>query len=241
MEFALQLWSLTGEIEKDYKGALRKLAKMGYGGVEFAGYGGLDAKEMKALLDETGLVPVSSHTGYYDVEKVLPPALEYNKAIGSNYILYPRHDWKDDDDLKDFVERLNKATEMARPYGIKVGYHNHDHEFQKIGDTYVLDYIFENTPDDFVVQPDIHWIKYAGLDPVEYIKKWGSRVELVHLKQIGPNKERCDLSEGTIDMKEIIEVSKYAKHFIIEQEGYNKPIWESTKNNIDYMKELMKS
>jgi sugar phosphate isomerase/epimerase len=122
---------------------------------------------------------------------------------------------------------------MAKGSGIKIGYHNHQNEFKKIGDKYILDIIAENT--DVVLELDVFWVAFAGIDPVEVINKWGDRVELIHIKQIGKNNANVEVSEGDIDFKEIISAAKYAKYFVVEQEEYTKPIWETTKNNIDYL------
>jgi sugar phosphate isomerase/epimerase len=60
---ALQLYTVRDETAKDFKGTLRAVAEIGYHGVEFAGYGGLDSQELAALLSEYGLKTVGSHVG----------------------------------------------------------------------------------------------------------------------------------------------------------------------------------
>ena len=58
---AIQLYSLRDELDKDFKGTLKTVKEMGYDGVEFAGLADNDPKEVKAWLDELGLVAVSAH------------------------------------------------------------------------------------------------------------------------------------------------------------------------------------
>ena len=64
---ALQMYTVRDEAAKDFAGTMRKVGQIGYAGAELAGTGGLSAKELKALCDESGLVPVGSHVGIADV------------------------------------------------------------------------------------------------------------------------------------------------------------------------------
>src|SRR5579862_9458393 len=64
----LQMYTLRDEMRNDYVGTLRKVAEIGYPAVQFAGYGGLSAAEMKRLLDELGLKAAGSHVGIEALE-----------------------------------------------------------------------------------------------------------------------------------------------------------------------------
>ncbi|MGB9810100.1 MAG: sugar phosphate isomerase/epimerase, partial [Caldanaerobacter sp.] len=75
---ALQLYTLREETQKDFIGTLEKVAEMGYEGVEFAGYGGLKASELKKVLDRTGLKAAGSHVGIELLKKDLNGVLEYS-------------------------------------------------------------------------------------------------------------------------------------------------------------------
>ena len=59
---ALQLYSIRHDCEKDLPGTLEAVAKMGYDGVEFAGYYGRSAGELRKLLDDLGLRVAGTHT-----------------------------------------------------------------------------------------------------------------------------------------------------------------------------------
>ena len=78
----------------------------------------------------------------------------------------------------------------------------------------------------------------AGVDPVTYIKKWGSKIELIHMKQINEALENVDMAEGCLDMKAIQEAATYAAYFVLEHEEYDKPVWESIRNDFKYLSEL---
>ena len=52
----LQLYSVREQCKIDLPGTVAAVSKIGYRGVEFAGYHGRSAKELRQLLDDNGLV-----------------------------------------------------------------------------------------------------------------------------------------------------------------------------------------
>ena len=59
----LQLYSVRTACDKDLPGTLATVKEIGYSGVEFAGYYGRTATEMRKLLDDNGLKCYGTHTG----------------------------------------------------------------------------------------------------------------------------------------------------------------------------------
>ncbi|WMJ86095.1 sugar phosphate isomerase/epimerase family protein [Anaerocolumna sp. MB42-C2] len=238
MEVSLQLYSIKEETNKDFKKAVEQVSQIGFKGVEFAGYGGLSAEELKTLLEENNLYSVGTHTGLKIFEESFEEELKLNKTIGSKYIICPYAEVDTKEKVDHLVKLLNTAAEKAAKENIKVGYHNHAHEFVKIDGKFPLDMIAENTSDNVILELDVFWVAYAGIDPVEYIKKWGKKVELIHMKQIDTLKANVDMGDGIIDMNEIKEASAYAKFFVLEHEEYDKPVWDSIHNDIDYLTKI---
>jgi len=233
MEVSLQLWSINQETNRDFKKSVEKVSEIGYKGVEFAGYGGLTASEVADLLKETNLYSVGSHCGLNAFTDTFEETLAFNKAIGSKYIIcpYAKVDTKEEIDI--LVQALNAASDVAVKENIKVGYHNHAHEFVQVNGKYALDIIAENTNDNVVLELDVFWVAYAGIDPIEYIKKWGKKVELIHVKQIDENKANVDVADGILDMKKIKEAAEYATYFILEHEEFDKPVWDAIRNDFE--------
>ncbi|TAH70902.1 MAG: sugar phosphate isomerase/epimerase [Anaerolineaceae bacterium] len=238
MDISLQLWSINSETQKDFAGSIRRVGEIGFKGVEFAGYGGLSASEQAQLLKESGLYSVGSHSGLSIFEEGFEAELEYSKAIGSKYIVCPGAKVDTMEDINYLADVLNKASKRAAKEGIKVGYHNHDHEFVKVDGKYAMDLIAELTDDDVILELDVFWLAYAGIDPVEYIKIWGKRVELIHIKQIDDKKANVDAGDGILDFKKIKEAAQYAKFFVLEHEEYDKPVWDAIKNDFDYLNSI---
>lgn len=235
MEISLQLYSIHDETARDFAGSVKRVGEIGFQGVEFAGYGGLSAEDQVKLLKESGLYSVGTHTGLQTFEDNFEAELNYSKAIGSKYIICPWAKIDTMEEVNHLAKVLNKAAERAAKEGIKVGYHNHDHEFKMVDGKYALDWLAEKTSDQVVLELDVFWVAYAGVDPVEYIKKWGKRVELIHIKQIAADKTNVDVADGILDMRKIKEAAEYAAYFVLEHEEYDKPVWEAIKNDFEYL------
>ena len=205
-QVALQLYSIRkyigGDAKKGLKGvglaqALKDVAKLGYKGVEFAGYYGADSATLKAMLADAGIVACGTHVGRdaFGPEKV-KATCEFNLGFGNNLIIcpgggnFPGKGEDLDDFLKRLVDYYNKAAEDAAKFGCKVGLHNHTREFQlkmKDGTTY-WDYFFSNTSKNVCMEQDVGWTTCAGADPCEQYVKYPGRSPTLHAKENGMGK-----------------------------------------------------
>ncbi|MDF2540784.1 MAG: Xylose isomerase domain protein barrel [Herbinix sp.] len=238
MDVSLQLYSINQETKKDFKKSVEKVSEIGYNGVEFAGYGDLTAAEVADLLKETNLYSVGSHCGLNAFTDTFEETLAFNKTIGSKYIICPWAKVDTKEEIDTLVQALNAAGDIAAEENIKVGYHNHAHEFVQVDGKYALDIIAENTNDNVVLELDVFWVAYAGIDPIEYIKKWGKKVELIHVKQINENKANVDVADGILDMKKIKEAAEYATYFVVEHEEFDKPVWDAIRNDYEALSQM---
>jgi len=224
-DFSIQLYSVKDETAKDFAKTLEKIAKIGYTSVEFAGYGGFAAKEMKALLDAYGLKSLGTHTGSQKLDNELAAEIEYNQILGTQYIILPWYEMNTTAEAKASAEKYNRVAEEIAKAGMVFGYHNHAHEFNLDGGAHLLDsFMAAADPKNVCLELDMYWTAYAGLDPIAYMKKHAGRIELLHIKQILDNEsKKCvDLDDGILDFKTIITEAKAAgvKHFVLEQEEF---------------------
>ena len=195
---ALQLYSIRDYIRKNgIEKALADVAAIGYKGVEFAGYWGKNAKQLKKILDDNGLVACGTHVGRGDFgpDKV-KATCEFNLEFGNTTIIcpgggnFPGKGQNLDDFLKMLVEYYNKAAVDAAKFGCKIGLHNHTGEFDrklKDGTTY-WDYFFSNTTKNVCMQQDVGWTTCAGYDPCEQYVKYPGRSPSLHAKENGMGK-----------------------------------------------------
>jgi sugar phosphate isomerase/epimerase len=239
-QFSIQLYSVRDVMENDYTGTLIKLAAMGYTGVEFAGYGGLCAQEMKDVLESVKLKPVGSHIRLEGLTKRLDEEIAYHKIIGTEYFICPNSAIKTKGDVLELAKTLKPIIAKINDAGFKFAYHNHAHEFAESGGEYLLDILFQNFPPQAVMELDIFWAAHAGVEPAAYMEKHKGRLKLLHVKQIDRDKHCVDLDRGILDFKEIITKAKLqgVEHFILEQEEYAVSSMTSVKNDIDYIMSL---
>ena len=136
----LQLYSLREQCQKDLPGMLAAVSKIGYRGVEFAGYHGRSAKELRKLLDDNGLVACGTHTPYDSVQgDKLKETVEFNRTIGNKFLIVPwMNEAKSKQEWLDRAKLFNEIADKVKPDGMWVGYHAHQHDFKQIDGVYRL-------------------------------------------------------------------------------------------------------
>ena len=202
----VQLYSVRDDCGKDFDAALARIAKMGFTGVEFAGYHKYNgkAKELRQKLDDLGLKGISTHIGTGSIRPTdLQKTIEFHQIIGCKYLIIPGDgDFTDPDKSLKLAETFNKAAESLKPLGMSCGYHNHTKEFTKIGDSTYYDLFAARTTDDVVLEQDCGWSASAGLQPAELMKKFPGRTKLVHFKPTvlkGDKDKKAILGEDSVD------------------------------------------
>ena len=245
-KLGLQLYTVRRDLEKDFEGTLRKVAALGIGEVEFAGYFNQKPQTIKKLLKNLKLAAPSAHISTEDLRKNLSKAIEDAKIIGHNYLVLgylPEEERKSLDDYKKLIELLNKSGEECKKSNLQFAYHNHDFEFKKTENKIPYDLILAETDAEKVkMEMDLYWISRAGFDPLSYFDKHPKRFPLVHVKDMDdtPKKYFTEVGRGTIDFKKIFAKSEVAgiKHYFIEQDETPAEPIESVKISVKYLKEL---
>lgn len=242
---ALQMYSLRNECETNFVGTLEKVAKLGYHGVEFAGYGGLDAQELKKVLDDLGLRAASSHVALHLLENELSEVINYQQTIGSTHIVCPF--LMPEDRTQDFyaslIPTLNHVGEVCHKEGIAFSYHNHDFELVTLENgRKPLEWILSETNPEWVkAEFDVYWLKKAGEDPVEWIKRYQGRTPLVHLKDMMLDDEQffAELGTGGVDIDAILSLGDECnvKWWIVEQDDSKRTPLESVEISSLYLKQ----
>lgn len=182
----LQLYSVRNELEKDFEGTLKKVAQMGYKGVEFAGLFEKTADEVKSLLEKYSLTPVSAHVPLAQMLEDMDEVIKTYSRIGCKYIAIPYVEEKYRPGSPDYSETLKIIENLgkkAAENGITLLYHNHDFEFTKVDGEYGLDIMYSTVPAKYLqTELDTCWVNVAGENPVAYIEKYNGRTPVIHLK-----------------------------------------------------------
>lgn len=261
-DIAIQLYSVrdrigsyvnqTGKYDTDYSGILKELSQMGYTAIEAAGYNegkfyNRTPQEFKKDVEAAGLKVLSSHCtkplsagelasgdfteslAWWDI------AIKAHKEAGMTYIVTP---WLDVPqtvkDLKTYCDYYNEIGKRCKANGLKYGYHNHAHEFQKVEDQVVMmDYMIENTNPEYVfIEMDVYWVVMGQNSPVDYFNKYPGRFTVLHIKdhrEIGQS--------GMVGFDAIFKNAETAgvKHIVVEVEKYSTTIEESIQTSLDYL------
>lgn len=221
----LQLYSVRKDCQKDLAGTIEAVAKMGYQGVEFAGYYDYTAKDLRKLLDDNGVKCCGTHTQLTTLmPDNLPKTIEFNKTIGNKYLIVPWLDPKTHNSRDSWLKTadlFNELAEKVKPHGMKVGYHNHTHEFKPINGETPWDILFSNTTKDVIMQLDTGNAMHGGGDPLVYLKRYPGRAVTVHLKEFSATNKKAIIGEGDTDWKQLFALCETVggtKWYIIEEE-----------------------
>lgn len=186
-QVSVQLWSVNEALKNDFDGTLLALSEMGFDGVEFAGDVGTyknNPNELKNKLASLNLVASSAHIGFSSLtEETLAQTLLFYKTLGVTVLFVPWDEraWHPTQ-ITTLTKQLTDVNNIAQRYGMRIGFHNHDKEFNQFNDATYWDYLAKNTPNSLPLQLDIGWVHFAGKEPTHYIKEYSGRTFSTHLK-----------------------------------------------------------
>lgn len=240
---SLQLYTVREEMNKDFIGTLKKVSQIGYKGVEFAGFGGFKASELKAVLQDLGLETAGAHIGLEELRNSLDDIISYNLELGNKYIVCPWAAYENKEQFIAMAKELDEIGKKLRDSGLILCYHNHNHEFTKYDGEYGLDILYKNTkPENLKAEVDTYWAAFAHENPVDYLKKYDGRTPLVHIKDMADSEERefTEIGNGTLDIKSIAEQAKKngCEYLVVEQDVCKRPALESAKISFENLKKM---
>lgn len=248
LPIALQLYTVRDLTGKDFTGTLKEVAKIGYDGVEFAGYGKLPAKDLRKLLDDLGLRCAGTHEGFDRLEKNLDEVIEYNKIIGNRFLVCPSmpEEWRNRgaEGFTAFGERMNPIGERAMKTGMQLCYHNHNFEFKEENGALLIESLLKAADPKLVKsEVDVYWVEYAGQDPAAFITRHSGRCPLIHMKDMAKvDRGFAPVGTGTLDTKGIIKAARANKAawYIVEQDSSKLPILGEITISLKNLRELLK-
>lgn len=241
MKVAVQVYSVREHISNSETllKALEEIKKIGYDGVEFAGYFNTDAEIIKAKLDELGLVCVGSHNGLDDFKPdKLEKTLEFQNTLGTRFAGVGGAPHSTKEEAETTGEILGAAEKYAmEKYGMRIYYHNHCEEFKPIEDgLYPIDIIGERCS----LEIDTYWSFHAGVDNRKLLSEKKERIVAVHLKD-GINGKPVALGEGECDIPTVIAAAKDIglEWVIVENDDPVPTGFEDIARSLKYLKSII--
>jgi sugar phosphate isomerase/epimerase len=244
----IQLYSLRDDGRRDLERTLADIAAIGYKDVELLGSMnnfGMPPARLRAVLDRNGLRAPSTHVSGNALSE-LDRQLDDAKALGHEYIIVaslPIQGERTVADYERWADRLNDAGKRARERDLWIGFHNHANDFTPVGGVVPYDVLIERTEPAVVrMQLDTGNLAMAGLDPHEYMRRFGSRYWSFHIKDVprlGATSD-VELGSGSIDFKRLLaSIDRIdEKHLFVEQETYPGTPLESMRRDFKFISEL---
>ena len=231
-------FTFRADFSKDVAGTLDYIKAMGITNIEFSNLFGKTAAEMRALLDERGMI-CSSYGVYYDAltnktEKVIQDA----KTLGAEFVRVGMIPHKGDFTVQEAdvaIKDFNRVGKILKENGIEFAYHNHGYDFTPYLQSTLYDYIIQNTDPAYVsFELDILWVHQFGQDPLAYLKKYPTRFKLMHVKDLKKgipvgldvktsSENDVPLGTGQINVQAILKQARKSpiKYYYLEDENSN--------------------
>ncbi|HEY3289689.1 MAG TPA: sugar phosphate isomerase/epimerase [Anaerolineae bacterium] len=232
----LQLYSVREDCARYLPGTLKAIAAMGYDGVEFAGYYGFTAKNLRLLLDGYGLKCCGTHTSLASLQgDQLAQTIEFNAVLGNKYLIVPSLPEPNRSSNAAWIETaalFNTIAGQLKPHGMVVGYHNHFIEFKPVDGAVPFDLFFSHCNPEVAMQIDLGNAIHGGGDPLDFLRRYAKRALTVHLKEYAAGYDKALIGEGQVNWAEVFrlcETGGATEWYIVEQESYAFPPMECVK------------
>lgn len=250
---SVQLYTFRNQLNEDIPGTLQRIADMGYKYVETYDFSeDMDFEEVGQMLRNAGL-SVSSMHSEIPIGNVGERAIRRAEAYENDKVIW--HGWPEDeryqteDGIKELADIYNEASQFLKSNGLQFGLHNHWWEMRvNENDTHPFETLTEYIDEDIFFEIDTYWVKTAGQDPAEIIKKYGDRVQFLHIKDgparwsgdlgEGPHEPMVPVGQGSQDFQEIAEAcGDNPTWMVVELDESATDIFEAVEDSFDYLKD----
>lgn len=255
---SLQLYTVNAALEPDLDGGVRRLAEIGFDTVEAFAFVGRST-ELKRAFDAHGISAKTGHAFLVQQEVPLPDgsvmtapshaetfaaAAELGLEIVIDPFVGPT-EWTTREGVERVAARLNEAAAEAAEHGMRVGYHNHDHELRpRIDGKPALQVLAELLDPRVVLELDLYWASAAGIDLVPFIQELGDRVVAVHVKD-GPMRDdistaavptdQTPAGQGDVRLAEAIAAASALEYAVIEFDGFDGDVFDGVEQSYRWL------
>lgn len=251
-QIGAQMYTLREHLKTpaDIAKTCARVREMGYEAIQVSAFGPIETPELAKILKDTGLTCAATHVGL-DMMKDVSKCLDYHEALGCKYTAIGG---KFDKDLtpagwQAFAREFTQIADALAAKGLRVGYHNHSHEFAWYGgDRPAMAILAEHCGDSIWFEVDTYWVAHGGGDPAAWIERIAasgdSRVPCVHFKDMNITPERqhvmCEVGAGNLNWPRILEACRDAKveWYLVERDSGELDPFDSLKISLDNMRAM---
>jgi sugar phosphate isomerase/epimerase len=226
-----QLYTVRQDAARDLPAVLEAVRKIGYTEVEtYWDIYGHPAADLRRMIKDHGL----------------DSKIDYAKLLGVEYVIcpmLPETMWFTLDGYKRAADQFNIWGEKIHQAGMQFGFHNHNYEFRRFGDTTGFETMMNRCDPKLVcIEMDCYWITQAGGDPLQMFRQYGNRIKMLHLKDRKPGfpttqvkdaaaEHFTEVGAGTIHWQEILAAAEKngVKHLFVERDSGDLPAMESLR------------
>lgn len=249
---SIQLYTIRNQIEKDLEGSIKKLADLGFNYVETAFW------PKNISLEKAAEVLKKNHLKVSSCHIELPIGEQKNQFLKTAQVFECQnmiwHGWPEDprysslEGTKELVKIYQSSNQFAKDHGLTFGLHNHWWEFRnKVGGKFVYEILLEELDPEIFFEIDTYWVKVAGHNPAEIVKKFGKRVKLMHIKD-GPAEfndrllldnpdAMTPVGKGVQNFPDIFQsASSACDWLVIEMDQTAIEVFEAIQQSVDYLR-----
>lgn len=244
----VQLYSVRDDCKKDFPGTIAAVAKLGYKGVEYAGYYGKSGKELRKIQDDLGIKCCGCHTGMDTLlGDKLQQTMDFNKDLGNPYLIVP---WLPEEKRKtlaawrETAKVFNELAEKVKGQGFRIGYHNHHEEFHAVEGVVLWEDFYTHTNPNVIMQFDTGNALHGGADPMTYLPRHKGRSVTIHLKPFSKTNATATIGEDEVKWAEVFKACEQGggtEWYIVEHESDPVSPMNAVKKCLDGLRKLGKA
>jgi len=246
MRIGMQMYTLRDfcKNEKDIAATFAKLRKIGFKYIQISGMAPVEPKTMRTLMDDHGIVPVSTHTGYEAIINQGEKVIEAHLMYGCNLMVCPGlpMELHNAAGYRNVADQFAKAMPRFAAKGLALGYHNHGMELERYDGKAGLEILLDGCPSLFA-EIDTYWVQYGGGDPAAWIARYPDRVIQIHVKDMGMHENKQvmpPIGTGNLNWPRILSASAKAgvQYLLIEMDEPTIEPFESARISLENLKKM---
>ncbi len=255
---AVQMYTLRDytRTARDFRDSLGKIHSMGYRAAQLSAVGAIDGpapeltpQQCRELLDEFEIKCIATHRSWERLSIHIEDEIELHHTLGCNYTaiggLPGTYEQDGEEGYRRFLHDSAPVIQKLADAGIRFGYHNHSHEFVRIGTEQRTRYdIFLEEAPQLMLEIDVYWAIHAGINPERLIEAAAGRVPVIHIKdkEVVPKDGpvMAAIGEGNMDWKHLLPACAKAgvEWYAVEQDVCRRDPFDCLRSSYNFVTRL---